>query len=403
MISSVHQESGCNENELLKRNSCNTESSSSPKPSFEITSSEDVSYSPDVSIKPSKRLNLQFHNQLFPQENYNNFDLNQYQSSQEKGQKILLRAKRDPAQDSIDESQMKEEGVITWLQKMMLKTRHVENKKKSETKCNNLKIATKEETFYKNENPSLPYMGQMTLENMKPRRGRKPKKADICHLIYKNYGTIVPKSSHPNVTSAAIIKPSAKPASCTTGKIQIETKNKSNKETKLLQTEPLNLCVREKLKRNATLKDNHFNLVFAAEVNEKKTATKDKILTIPSSMLSSNDGKNEIIDKLDTTTISSQQSSSFDSVHPDSFADYIDFVSAEQCSNAEPSSTTANSFCQHQKRKRSAIFIPPVQTECSTSNPTNEVSICKFKFTGGTKPSLQEKKILSVDAGGNFR
>jgi hypothetical protein len=54
------------------------------------------------------------------------------------------------------------------------------------------------------------------------------------------------------------------------------------------------------------------------------------------------------------------------------------------------------------KRKRSAIFIPPVQMENST-NPATEVSICKFKFTGGAKPSLQEKKILSVDAGGNFR
>lgn len=29
----------------------------------------------------------------------------------------------------------------------------------------------------------------MTLDNARPRRGRKPKKADICHLIYKNYGT----------------------------------------------------------------------------------------------------------------------------------------------------------------------------------------------------------------------
>lgn len=35
-------------------------------------------------------------------------------------------------------------------------------------------------------------MGEMTLDNSKPRRGRKPKKADICHLIYKNYGTIFP-------------------------------------------------------------------------------------------------------------------------------------------------------------------------------------------------------------------
>jgi hypothetical protein len=41
----------------------------------------------------------------------------------------------------------------------------------------------------------------------------------------------------------------------------------------------------------------------------------------------------------------------------------------------------------------------------SDSGPSSsaQVSICKFKFTGGAKPSLQEKKMLSVDSGGNFR
>lgn len=40
----------------------------------------------------------------------------------------------------------------------------------------------------------------------------------------------------------------------------------------------------------------------------------------------------------------------------------------------------------------------------SASLDTNaEVSICKFKFTGGAKPTLEEKKMLSVDSGGNFR
>lgn len=43
----------------------------------------------------------------------------------------------------------------------------------------------------------LPYMGEITLDNSKPRRGRKPKKADICHLIYKNYGTIFPGTPNP--------------------------------------------------------------------------------------------------------------------------------------------------------------------------------------------------------------
>lgn len=55
------------------------------------------------------------------------------------------------------------------------------------------------------------------------------------------------------------------------------------------------------------------------------------------------------------------------------------------------------------KRKRSAIFIPPIPPKSNSTTPTAEVSICKFKFTGGSKPSLQEKKMLSVDSGGNFR
>lgn len=35
---------------------------------------------------------------------------------------------------------------------------------------------------------NLPYMGHISLDNQKPRRGRKPKKSDICQLILKNYG-----------------------------------------------------------------------------------------------------------------------------------------------------------------------------------------------------------------------
>ncbi|XP_045617188.1 uncharacterized protein [Procambarus clarkii] len=48
------------------------------------------------------------------------------------------------------------------------------------------------------------------------------------------------------------------------------------------------------------------------------------------------------------------------------------------------------------RRKRSALFIPP-------ADPNTEVSICKFKFTGGPNPILEEKKMVSVDAGGTLR
>ena len=48
------------------------------------------------------------------------------------------------------------------------------------------------------------------------------------------------------------------------------------------------------------------------------------------------------------------------------------------------------------RKKRSAIFLPPEKL-------ANDVCICKFKFVAGNQPRLQEKKILSIDAGGNFR
>jgi len=51
---------------------------------------------------------------------------------------------------------------------------------------------------------------------------------------------------------------------------------------------------------------------------------------------------------------------------------------------------------QRRRQKRSAIFLPPEKL-------ANDVCICKFKFVAGSEPRLQEKKILSIDAGGNFR
>nr|CAG4649150.1 EOG090X02D0 [Scapholeberis mucronata]SVE93492.1 EOG090X02D0 [Scapholeberis mucronata] len=49
------------------------------------------------------------------------------------------------------------------------------------------------------------------------------------------------------------------------------------------------------------------------------------------------------------------------------------------------------------RKKRSAIFLPPEKLA------DNDVCICKFKFVAGHTPKLQEKKILSLDSGGNFR
>lgn len=392
------------------------ESSPSPKPSFEITSSEDVTFVSEMLPKPKRKSNLQFHNQLFSQDQYSNSSdpTQQYHKSNEKRHKSQSRDKSSPKPESAVQSQVEEEeGVISWLQKMMLKTNSSHRKKKNAPKTPSYKKTLPKpdvdegSCYLEDQYPSLPFMGQMTLENMKPRRGRKPKKAssDICHLIYKNYGTIVsrPNYASSNISSTTTIKSldsnSNKPS---TAKSAISQSELKNKPSKILQTEPLNLCVREKLKKNSLTEDCQLKMMNPEDISRKKVNyAKEKLFGV--SLPTLNPNEIDDTEKLDSTTKSIQHHMILDPIYTDNDACNTELLAANQCSNTDPSSTTSHNACHHQKRKRSAIFIPPVQTQCSTSNPTNEVSICKFKFTGGTKPSLQEKKILSVDAGGNFR
>lgn len=185
----------------------------------------------------------------------------------------------------------------------------------------------------------LPYMGEMTLDSSKPRRGRKPKKADICHLIYKNYGTTV---SDNNVVDNPVAAPN----------ISDLEKVGSLLEQRLKQDEsqPLNLCVRD--------------------APPPSVEQEDQLLCYPMALYYQN-----------------------------LIAAAAAAASTPRVSESPPQTIKEKTQA---KRKRSAIFIPPAPVE-GTTNPATEVSICKFKFTGGAKPSLQEKKMLSVDSGGNFR
>ncbi|KAF7282418.1 hypothetical protein GWI33_002651 [Rhynchophorus ferrugineus] len=334
----------------------------------------------------------------------------------------------------------------------------------------------------------LPYMGEITLDNSKPRRGRKPKKADICHLIYKNYGTIFPGT--PNASSY-LEKDSNTPSkkmpvnekdadvinrSDVQNKIissllekRLTQENKKNvNEPKEDQNEPLNLCIRDL---------NHLRIRFTG--SNDKSANPNDVKSEPQS-----DDDIEIVTETPSPSLSVRNELRFPST-PDSLSTsspdtpntpegqngpggYVYWPNAgvfihplalqqqlmmyqrlagnmnyslpshsprpppgngdnktdptEQLRKIVPkltkahesdsshhdnkpkrnASSASNSEKTPAKRKRSAIFIPPIPTE-NSSNPATEVSICKFKFTGGAKPSLQEKKMLSVDSGGNFR
>ncbi|KAJ8945071.1 hypothetical protein NQ318_005251 [Aromia moschata] len=355
----------------------------------------------------------------------------------------------------------------------------------------------------------LPYMGEMTLDNSKPRRGRKPKKADICHLIYKNYGTIFPGTPNPSSyleKDNGVLKKSAVSLDA---KETIDGAHRSDVQNRIIssllerrltqeykrtkdnakshakaandQNEPLNLCIRDLnhlkirlLKKNDNTYTSEIksepqsddDVEFVHETPSPSVSTKTDLrfpsvtpdsLSTPSPdplktpetptapggyvywpnagvfihpvalqqqllmyqrMANSNSyilptnhspkpppdggsGKSETstpeLRKLVPKLVKPKNSSSRENTDE---TDAQLLPTQEMKKRNAP--TTSDSSKTPPKRKRSAIFIPPIPTENNT-NPATEVSICKFKFTGGAKPSLQEKKMLSVDSGGNFR
>ena len=547
MISSVSQEIDHHDNELLQTDTANAENPATPQsPTFEniisrqshksesqmsrISESTTTQSVKRTSVKTRRKgpLKLRFHHQALPAEYLNHYESQQkLESSVQSQQKSTTRRKllSKPSPPSTEkangEVKMNNESIISWLQNI-LELQNIDEPKAA-PKVRNIPIEVAPTSSRTQCLKDLPYMGEMTLENMKPRRGRKPKKADICHLIYKNYGTIVPGSTASttttSITTSTNVRKTAehskkKPSPLPLKKIKEsnEMLQESLKPRKKSQNEPLNLCTRErKVHREETSilisDDNDDSIDLRPPFGRSKALIEpcetDSIdlefsSTIPSLIspldlsgdlpatskeffrttnitppLSSStstpttpsmsggppgyvywpsaglfvhpmalyyqkmmDGKlnQDSSTSSSTSSLSSMLNSEANAIweqnmlscgidlkNPDfDMENFSQLIKSETCLNSPPpalaellkntklDSKKPAAFGQSsnnllQKRKRSAIFIPPVQTETSATNPTNEVSICKFKFTGGAKPSLQEKKILSVDAGGNFR
>lgn len=414
------------------------------------------------------------------------------------------------------------ESVRSWLQRITAMQNEIQRKQTKPLTTNNNQIIdyqTKNNNNYTNVNPptqqqptprvvkyqDLPYMGEMTLDNSKPRRGRKPKKADICHLIYKNYGTIFPGTPKNLVdnNNQETIKNSNKtqqthkqstPQKETQNPVQrtnvqnriissllekrLTQESQRNKELLLNrdspnndQNEPLNLCIKDLNQLKIRLLRKHGN-IYASDtvVNEVKPEpvsddddvefvdeTPSPISSVKIPETSPSDTENPFLDQ--STKSSDVNAGGYVYwpnagvfIHPTALHSQLLYYQKLANSNGsytlpspnpEPPTTPDSPSSNPQelrklvpkhisklqekphdenevsvdtrlkrvasqgsntpvKRKRSAIFIPPIPTESQT-NPATEVSICKFKFTGGAKPSLQEKKMLSVDSGGNFR
>lgn len=339
----------------------------------------------------------------------------------------------------------------------------------------------------------LPYMGEITLDNSKPRRGRKPKKADICHLIYKNYGTILPGmpgheerrlSPQDKQDPRDRVSPPHVPFQRTDVQNRISSllekrltqetrRNFALSENSREQDEPLNLCIRDLNQLKIRLLRKHGNVYQSDQVKSETSSDGEEVECLGTRFSSEPVNYSEpIAHRLNNSLVnhnnnvinpmiapnsgfvywpnagvfihpmalqsqllyyqkvaqndkclprSIDQSPKEQKIVPKSIYSIMETKSPTQMSPLPTSQTTSASTTaeppsprpkrnaplnqqqgQPTKRKRSAIFIPPMPTE-NNNNPATEVSICKFKFTGGAKPSLQEKKSLSVDSGGNFR
>lgn len=390
-----------------------------------------------------------------------------------------------PTSDSDDEQQSRigfppipdqnsSESIKNWLQKItdLQKKLNFEQNTPITTPFTDYNIKT---TQPQQQPPSrvvkfqdLPYMGEMTLDNSKPRRGRKPKKADICHLIYKNYGTIFPGTPNPNSYLEKEPKKndlSSKEESRTDVQNKIISsllekrltqeirKSDLEHKTPRIRDEPLNLCIRDlnhlkiRLKK-PDLSTNDIKTEPVSDddvefVNESPLVRNITQFTTPecTETMLSPDLKNAENGMAPGGYVYWPNAGVF--IHPMALQQHLMHYQRMAANNnytlpshsprpppetipeqeirktktpprvkkhdapqpemkTKRNASTSSDSKTPTKRKRSAIFIPPIPTENNT-NPATEVSICKFKFTGGAKPSLQEKKMLSVDSGGNFR
>ncbi|XP_012350220.1 uncharacterized protein LOC100869457 isoform X2 [Apis florea] len=354
----------------------------------------------------------------------------------------------------------------------------------------------------------LPYMGEITLDNSKPRRGRKPKKADICHLIYKNYGTILPgtpgheeRRLSPRGEKLGDCRERISPHAIPFQRSDVQNRISSLLEKRLTQEsrrafdvgsensareqdEPLNLCIRDLNQLKIRLLRKHGNVYESGQVKSETSSDGEEVECIGSTFPPSESGYRPLLDPLvvrnsATNNVNHNNNNNIIDpmlatnpgfvywpnagvfIHPMALQSqllyYQKMAQSDKCYpraldqgpkeqrivpksiysmmeakspplvpapppatvqpltpaqtgvppvqppvSPRPKRNAPLAQAQPTKRKRSAIFIPPMPTE-NNNNPATEVSICKFKFTGGAKPSLQEKKSLSVDSGGNFR
>ncbi|XP_058065387.1 uncharacterized protein LOC131215028 [Anopheles bellator] len=479
-----------------------TPDASAPSPSKPATTSNRRSNTGAPRARRKGPLKLRFHHQALPQEYLDHYEatqnnLHKKEAAHGQAKSTTRQPDRQSAkalmerQAVLEREERANESVRSWLQKILeLQQEGVPMAPLKDEPGQSTAPTPPTNTAATDGSPQkrivsytdLPYMGEITLDNCKPRRGRKPKKADICHLIYKNYGTILPGTPTRELTLEKVAKGCSKSvASLLERRLTASDERAKGQPTGQLlggggqprqspkrglrKEEPLNLCVRDSGGDSVALslssdpdtdpEEDPFAsscptpIITPSDLCTDQALATNMKLSLPT-LQSSSGSTTETPSTADTPPGYMYWSSANAPTlfaHPMGmyFPAATTTASVPELADGSPASSPAVSpnglKGDHQrpaqpllvpkhisqlikptkpqppaataptgqrrtspipKRKRSAIFIPPVPAE-NSSNPATEVSICKFKFTGGAKPCLQEKKILSVDSGGNFR
>ncbi|TDG40815.1 hypothetical protein AWZ03_012768 [Drosophila navojoa] len=431
----------------LKANLMNARKSQRPIPVQEVAvATQRVSQQGKSKKRPTSNtgaVKLRFHHQALPAEYAAHYEATQrrHLSNTRTAPSAAPAAKLTHPPQS-----QSHENVRSWLKKIAEIQRSAERQQQEQELCKDLRseqpsepirvVATQPlQSVVEVSSPrrgaikyaDLPYMGEITLDNYKPRRGRKPKKADICHLIYKNYGTIVPTDVPTTSAERGPLLEARLPAGGNAS-ILSHRVGPSPSAAAVLLEEPLNLCLRDQSSDRYSISsgdsDKPSTVTNAGSYSQRATPLPDPTAsTKPISIKFARDKEVSVSEKLllqpvglihqkfmgncrlgvQVETIEKDNQLSLKIPIPNGFFDTITSITTSP-NKREPLELSINTVTPPvmQKRKRSAIFIPPIPTEHSGS-PSTEVSICKFKFTGGAKPMLEEKKMLSVDAEGNYR
>lgn len=246
-----------------------------------------------------------------------------------------------------------------------------------------------------NRESSLPYVGQITLDQFKPRRGRKPNKTDICHLITKSGYQLDSRVSTANCEAQEIEQPLA---SVHQPVIRwIDESNSLRNQRIAKGPPPLRPLLEPGVKNEAEVDgfDTTASSFEMTSANTENDHSQEATLPIFDSNVQITNFPERSFEILQQKIMSSDAPMLLQALS----------VVGDNSPAAVPKKRDVpRDYAEDQKKfMRTLKFSKCAASGTVPKRKSGDVSICKFKFTGGPRPTLERKKTMSVNAMGKIR